>query len=110
MGDAAALAEVLQRLVTPAPLREWMPLDAEAKARGKTTSALREWCERNVRTLGRFIWDYHPLGRKHAPGYGFLPRRSRCYCARDRRHSVCDHCANELRKAWKSPSWAEVEK
>jgi hypothetical protein len=47
MGDAAALAEVLQRLVTPAPPREWMPLDVEAKARGKTTSALREWCERN---------------------------------------------------------------
>jgi 3'-phosphoadenosine 5'-phosphosulfate sulfotransferase (PAPS reductase)/FAD synthetase len=46
MGDAAALAEVLQRLVTPAPPREWMPLDVEAKARGKTTSALREWCER----------------------------------------------------------------
>ena len=48
MGD---LAEILQRLVTPAPPREWMPLDVEAKARGKTTSALREWRESAHSTL-----------------------------------------------------------
>lgn len=82
-----------------------------AKDGDRDAALARAWNEeRNVRVLGRFIWDYHPLGRKPSPSYGLLPRRSRCYCARDRRHSVCDHCADEQRKSWKPPTWAEVER
>ena len=74
----------------------------------------RAWNEeKNVRTLGRFAWDFHPLARVRLSHGGLTVLLSRCYCRRSlqqRVRHVCSCCADKNRRCLRPPTWAEVEK